>query len=298
MNNSQSISVLFGIIVGIISLTTALLLGVSDAEKLLTAGIISIFSSTLLFAIITENLFDKKIKEIYKSFERIRNQEFERVQVDTSILRNINPLRGINEEIYNYASLKGHGTSLPDKNVFYQLAQEPNINATDYIFRAEDPNFGFKTNPEMLLISGLKPNTLKAFQNQIEQNHGPKTLYFGDVKTAVAKEDGVTQYEVVYIEMKDPMVNNLGKAVAKEITLREDVAKPLLGPAGDDVYITADAEEYNVTTTDGLSFSISGSKVRFANELTADLGTVAKLFPNAVANMLSLIHISEPTRPY
>ena len=137
----------------------------------------------------------------------------------------------------------------------------------------------------MLLISGLKPNTLKAFQNQIEQNHGPKTLYFGDVKTAVAKEDGVTQYEVVYIEMKDPMVNNLGKAVAKEITLREDVAKPLLGPAGDDVYITADAEEYNVTTTDGLSFSISGSKVRFANELTADLGTVAKLFPNAVANM-------------
>ena len=106
MNNSQSISVLFGIIVGIISLTTALLLGVSDAEKLLTAGIISIFSSTLLFAIITENLFDKKIKEIYKSFERIRNQEFERVQVDTSILRNINPLRGINEEIYNYASLK------------------------------------------------------------------------------------------------------------------------------------------------------------------------------------------------
>ena len=186
---------------------------------------------------------------------------------------------------YNYASLKGHGTSLPDKNVFYQLAQDPNINATDYIFRAEDPNFGFKTNPEMLLISGLKPNTLKAFQNQIEQNHGPKTLYFGDVKTAVAKEDGVTQYEVVYIEMKDPMVNNLGKAVAKEITLREDVAKPLLGPAGDDVYITADAEEYNVTTTDGLSFSISGSKVRFANELTADLGTVAKLFPNAVANM-------------
>jgi len=106
MNNSQSISILFGVIVGIISLTTALLLGVNDIEKLLTAGIISIFSSTLLFAIITEYLFDKKIKEIYKSFERIRNQEFERVQVDTSILRNINPLRGINEEIYNYASLK------------------------------------------------------------------------------------------------------------------------------------------------------------------------------------------------
>ena len=65
----------------------------------------------------------------------------------------------------------------------------------------------FKDNPEMLLISGLKPNTLKAFQTQIEQNHGPKTLYFGDVKTAVAKENGVIQYEVVYIEMKDITLN-------------------------------------------------------------------------------------------
>ena len=186
---------------------------------------------------------------------------------------------------YNYSSLKGHGTSTPDKNVFYQLAQDPNINDTDYIFRSEDPNFGIKDNPEMLLVSGLKPNTLKALQTQIEQNHGPKTLYFGDVKTAVAKENGVTQYEVVYIEMKDPMVNNLNKAVAKEITLREDLNKPMLGPVGDDSHITADSEEYNVTTSDGLSFSVSGSKVRYANELTADLGTVAKLFPNAVANM-------------
>ncbi len=52
--------------------------------------------------------------------------------------------------------------------------------------------------------------------------------------------------------MKDPMVNNLGKAVAKEITLREDVAKPLLGPAGDDVYIPADTEEYNVNKNNML----------------------------------------------
>lgn len=106
MNNSKYISVLFGIIVGIISLLTAVLLGVVDTVKLLSAGIISTFSSTLLFAIITENLFDKKINQIYKSFERIRNKEFERIEVDKSLLREINPLKGINEEIYNFANLK------------------------------------------------------------------------------------------------------------------------------------------------------------------------------------------------
>ena len=106
MNNSKYISVLFGIIVGIISLITAVLLGVVDTLKLLSAGIISTFSSTLLFAIITEKLFDKKINQIYKSFERIRNKEYERVEVDKSFIREINPLKGINDEIYNFANLK------------------------------------------------------------------------------------------------------------------------------------------------------------------------------------------------
>ena len=42
----------------------------------------------------------------------------------------------------------------------------------------------------------------------MEQNHAPKTLYFGDIKTAEAKEDGVVKYEVVYVEMIDTMVNS------------------------------------------------------------------------------------------
>ena len=106
MNNSKAISVLFGVIVGIISTLTALFLGITEDIKLLTAAIISFSSSTLLFAIITENLFDKKINEIYKSFEKIRNKDFKRVKTDRTVLRQVNPLKGINEEIYNFANLK------------------------------------------------------------------------------------------------------------------------------------------------------------------------------------------------
>ena len=41
------------------------------------------------------------------------------------------------------------------------------------------------------------------------------------------------------------------------------------------------------STDGGLSFSVSGSKVRFANQLSADLGFVETVYPNAVANMRS-----------
>ena len=42
-----------------------------------------------------------------------------------------------------------------------------------------------------------------------------------------------------------------------------------------------------ITTDGGLSFSTSGSKVRYANQLSADLGFIETLYPNAVANMRS-----------
>tara|TARA_Y100000389_G_scaffold199513_1_gene238023 strand:- start:469 stop:1164 length:696 start_codon:yes stop_codon:yes gene_type:complete len=45
--------------------------------------------------------------------------------------------------------------------------------------------------------------------------------------------------------------------------------------------------DYEVTTDGGLSFSTSGSKVRYANQLSADLGYIETIYPNAVANMRS-----------
>ena len=177
--------------------------------------------------------------------------------------------------------------SLSDRDLFYQVAQDPNINNEDCIFRSEDPAFGMPQKTEMLLISGLEHQTLTSIQQSMELNHEPKTLYFGDVKTAIAKQNGVVKYEVVYIEMKDNLVNSSGTAVSSSITLRSDIAQPRLGPVADVTRITADYDVYNVTTDGGLSFSLSGSKIRYANLLSADLGTFEKLFPNAVANMRS-----------
>ena len=186
-----------------------------------------------------------------------------------------------------YGNMTGHATSFIDQNIFYNIAQDPNINSPEFIFRPEDPNFGMKSKPDMLMMAGLEAQTLTEFQQQMEQNHAPKTLYFGDLKTAVAKEGTTTKYEVVYIEIKDNMVNNNGVAVSSSITLRDAVVKPMLGPRASSMNATADYVEYEVTTDGGLSFSTAGSKVRYANQLSADLGYMEKIYPNAVANMRS-----------
>ena len=83
------------------------------------------------------------------------------------------------------------------------------------------------------------------------------------------------------------MVNKNGLAVSSAIKLRDAVTKPLLGPRASSMNATADYINYEVTTDGGLSFSTSGSKVRFANQLSADLGFIETVYPNAVANMRS-----------
>jgi len=186
-----------------------------------------------------------------------------------------------------YGNMSGHATSFVDQKIFYNIAQDQNINSVDNIFRPEDTNFGMKLKPNMLMLAGLEAQTLTAFQQQMEQNHAPKTLYFGDIKTAVAKEGTTTKYEVVYIEIKDNLVNANGVAVSSAITLRDAVTKPLLGPRASSMNATADYIDYEVTTDGGLSFSTSGSKVRYANQLSADLGFIETVYPNAVANMRS-----------
>ncbi len=186
-----------------------------------------------------------------------------------------------------YGNMSGRSTSFIDQNIFYNLAQDPNINSPENIYRPEDSNFGMKNKPEMLMMAGLEAQTLTAFQQQMEQNHSPKTLFFGDVKTAIAKEGTTTKYEVVYIEIKDSLVNKDGQAVSSSINLRDAIVKPMLGPRASSMNATADYLEYEVTTDGGLSFSTSGSKVRFANQLSADLGFITTVYPNAVANMRS-----------
>ena len=88
-------------------------------------------------------------------------------------------------------------------------------------------------------------------------------------------------------QMKDPLVNNSGTAISSSITLRDAINKPVLGPRASTTETTTDRNVYEITTNSGLAFSTSGSGVRYANLLSADLDYIATLYPNAIANMRS-----------
>ena len=109
-----------------------------------------------------------------------------------------------------YGTFEGQATSFIDENIFYNIAQDPNINSPEEIYRPEDTNFGMKLTPKMLMVAGVETQTLTTYQNQMESNHAPVTLYFGDLKTAVAKQNGTVIYEVVYLDIVDKFVNNDG----------------------------------------------------------------------------------------
>ena len=81
-----------GLIVGVISTFSAYILAEMEPTKLGSITIISFASSTLLFAIITEYLFDRKIALIYKSFDKLKKKEFDDLEYDNSII-NLYPQR-------------------------------------------------------------------------------------------------------------------------------------------------------------------------------------------------------------
>ena len=49
-------------------------------------------------------------------------------------------------------------------------------------------------------MQSIEQQTLTTYQNQMESNHAPITLFFGELKTGKAKVAGTVLYEVIYLE--------------------------------------------------------------------------------------------------
>ena len=61
--------------------------------------------------------------------------------------------------------LKSGGTAIYPTEGIYGLGCDPfNSKSVENIFRPEDPTFGIRSNPEMLLVSGLQHQTVTTLQ--------------------------------------------------------------------------------------------------------------------------------------
>ena len=114
--------------------------------------------------------------------------------------------------------------SLPsesDRNLLRSLTTNVDIFPSSLIYRPDDPNFGIAKSFKFLFLAGLLPSTASAFVEAIRYNHYNKVINFGEVKTAVAKnEDGEIVYEVVYVDAQDSQAyDTLGPALSIDLDI-------------------------------------------------------------------------------
>lgn len=114
-----------------------------------------------------------------------------------------------------------------DRILLETLLDDPEIFVPDFIYRANDPNFGKATQVVYQHAFGLAPAVLDEYVASLQLNHYWKTLVLGQVKTAQALDiNGNVLYEVVYCDVIDDLVNAQGESVSKIVTLPYATERP------------------------------------------------------------------------
>ena len=151
--------------------------------------------------------FDRIYKFTIKATDQygyaVSNQQF-RLQVSTP---NQILYSNIRTQPYLKPSQRGNWTT---------FINDPTIFSIGSIYRPADPNFGTRTDLGMLVYAGIETKQAAAYVGAMGLNHKHKRFHFSTVKKAVAKINGSTVYEVVYVEMIDPLEAN-GNALPHSI---------------------------------------------------------------------------------
>jgi len=96
---------------------------------------------------------------------------------------------------------------------FVNLVDDSRIFPPSAIYRPTDPNFGVQKNLKCLVYAGIENLDLENYVAAAAKNHRRKNFYFGELKTAIAKQPGTNEtiYEVVYVELVDREKTNTDK---------------------------------------------------------------------------------------
>jgi hypothetical protein len=92
------------------------------------------------------------------------------------------------------------------RDYFSNFINNTSIFVPSMLYRGDDPNFGLQTDLRMYLEFGVTELNLEQYVPAVLQNFYTKSIYFGNVGVALAKDSaGNVIYEVVYVQMVDPM---------------------------------------------------------------------------------------------
>lgn len=114
-----------------------------------------------------------------------------------------------------------------DRALVSSLLHNQEIFVPEYIFRADDPNFGLARTVVYQHVFGLAPDVLEQYVASLYLNHYWKNLVLGEIETAQARDlQGNVVYEVVYSKIQDDLVNSQGLSVNKIVTLPYAIPDP------------------------------------------------------------------------
>ena len=118
-----------------------------------------------------------------------------------------------------------------DRALIRSLLDDPEIFPPEYLYRADDVNFGKGTQVTYAHAFGLAPDTLERYVASLYENHYWKNLILGQIETAQAIDPvtGEVVYEVVYSKIIDNLVNADGQSVNKIVTLPYAIVDPADG---------------------------------------------------------------------
>lgn len=171
--------------------------------------------------------FDKKTLTLDRTFNfTVQASATGNFGTITSLREFTLTLNVINETPYENLYLRAMN-SRSQRDMYQSITNDNTIFNDDTVYRPTDPWFGVQQNLDMLFLSGLSPESIAKYQEDIAKNHWTKTYTFGDIKTAVVLDDAYNVvYEVIYVDLLDPTENAQGQGPGLELNLTGIIAHP------------------------------------------------------------------------
>lgn len=215
--------------------------------------------------------FDK----IYEFTIRARDQ-YLFSQIDQTFTLSVNTP---NEKLYSNISVRPF-LSQRERGIFADFINDTNIFPPNAIYRLGDSNFGIQKSLRMLIYGGIETVDAAKYVEAMGKNHKRKQFRFGSIKSAQARIPGTrtTVYEVIYVEMIDPLENANGSArlsiITRPDTLTIDLSERNLTWSRNVDWLNEDAPwafrpEHQIDVSDQSFFvGDSNQSVRFPASVT------------------------------
>ena len=149
-----------------------------------------------------------------------------------------------------------------ERKIWENVVCDYNLFPVNKVYRPDDPNFGINKEMKTLIAKGIKSVDPDDIVQALNLNHARKTYYFGDIKYAESRNPDTNdlEYEVIYVELVDPIENNLGSPELSQKIVRE---------YGGTEPVTSDSDIIRADTT----------------YVRTDYANVEVVYPNSTENM-------------